>query len=99
MAKAVAAALTASLVLLTALGTGAFNCPVAIKQAEDLIQKAEKVKLGPDTQPLLEEARKLLAEAKAHHANATTKRDHADAVRKAKVATALAEEVLVLQSP
>jgi hypothetical protein len=99
MARLVATALATGVLLVAALGAWAFNCPVVIKQAEDLIQKAEKVKLGPDTRPLLEEARKLLAEAKAHHANATTKRDHADAVRKAKVATALAEEVLVLQTP
>jgi hypothetical protein len=99
MAKLVAPALAAALTLVTTLGASAFNCPVVIKQAEDLIQKAGEVRLGPDTRPLLEEARKLLAEAKAHHANAKTKRDHADAVRKAKVAMALAEEVLVLQSP
>ena len=99
MAKGVAAALTASLVLLTALGAGAFNCPVVIKQAEDLIRKAENAKIGAETRPLLDEARKLVAEARDHHAGARTKRDHADAVRKAKFAVALAEEVLVLQLP
>jgi hypothetical protein len=76
----------------------AFNCPVVIKQAEDLIRKAES-KSGPDTRPLIEEAKKLLAEARAHHGNAKTKRDHGDAVRKAKFAIALAEEAIVLQSP
>ena len=77
----------------------AFNCPVVIKQAEDLVRKAEAGKLSPDTRPLLDEAKKLLAEAKAHHENAKTKRDHGDAVRKAKIAAAFAEEALVLQTP
>jgi hypothetical protein len=93
-----APALAAVLTLVAAPGARAFNCPVVIKQAEGLVQKAGEAKLGPDTTPLLEEARKLLAEARAHHATAKTKRDHADAVRKAKVAIALTEEVLVLQN-
>jgi hypothetical protein len=49
----------------------AFNCPVVIKQAEDLIKKAE----------------------------AKVKRDHGDAIRKAKVAAAFAEEAITLQNP
>ena len=77
----------------------AFNCSVVIKQAEDLVKKAEAGKLSPDTRPLLDEAKKLLAEAKAHHENAKTKRDHGDAVRKAKVAAAFAEEAIILQTP
>jgi len=77
----------------------AFNCPVVIKQAEDLVRKAEAGKLSPDTRPLLDEAKKQLAEAKAHHENAKTKRDHGDAVRKAKIAAAFAEEAIVLQTP
>ena len=40
-----------------------------------------------------------MTEAKAHHENAKTKRDHGDAVRKAKVAAAYAEEAIVLQNP
>jgi len=76
----------------------AFTCPVVIKQAEDLIKKAE-AKTTPDTKPLVEEAKKYLMEAKAHHGNAKTKRDHAEAVRKAKVAAAFAEEAIVLQVP
>jgi hypothetical protein len=48
---------------------------------------------------LLDEAKKQLAEAKAHHETAKTKKDHGDAVRKAKVAAAFAEEAIVLQSP
>jgi hypothetical protein len=90
--------MAANLVLLGAAGAWAFNCPVVIRQAEELIKKAEG-KPGPDTRPLVEEAKKYLGEAKAHHENAKTKRDHGDAVRKAKFAIALAEEAIVLQSP
>ena len=77
----------------------AFTCPVVIKQAEDLIKKAEGGKVTPDTKPLIEEAKKLLTEARTHHDNAKTKRDHGDAVRKAKTAAAFAEEAIVLQNP
>jgi hypothetical protein len=93
--------LTLSLVLLLVLApvTSAFNCPVVIKQAEDLIKKAEAGKVTADTKPLIEEAKKQLAEARAHHDNAKTKRDHGDAVRKAKVAAAFAEEAIVLHNP
>lgn len=76
----------------------AFNCPVVIKQAEELIKKAEP-KATADTKPLIDEAKKQLAEARAHHDNAKTKRDHGDAVRKAKVAAAFAEEAITLQGP
>jgi hypothetical protein len=76
----------------------AFNCPVVIKQAEDLIRKAEAA-VNPETRPLLEEAKKQLAEAKAHHGGAKVKRDHGDAIRKAKIAAAFAEEVVTLQNP
>jgi hypothetical protein len=90
-----------SLVLLVALApvAWAFTCPVVIKQAEDLIKKAEAGKVTADTKPLIEEAKKQLAEARAHHDNAKTKRDHGDAVRKAKVAAAFAEEAIILQNP
>ena len=77
----------------------AFTCPVVIKQAEDLIKKAEGGKVTADTKPLIEEAKKQVAEAKTHHETAKTKRDHGDAVRKAKVAAAYAEEAIVLQNP
>jgi hypothetical protein len=90
--------LTAALVIFAA-NAWAFNCPVVIKQAEDLIKKAETGKSNADTKPLLDEAKKQLAEAKTHHETAKTKKDHGDAVRKAKVAAAFAEEAIVLQSP
>ena len=90
--------LISSLLVAVAPAAWAFNCPVVIKQAEDLIKKAE-AKVSADTRPLVDEAKKMLAEAKGHHENAKTKRDHADAIRKAKVASAFAEEAITLQSP
>jgi hypothetical protein len=77
----------------------AYNCPVVIKQAEDTIKKAEAGKVSPETRPLIDEAKKLLAEARAHHETAKTKRDHGDSVRKAKTAIAYAEEAIILQNP
>jgi hypothetical protein len=91
-------AAVSALALVLASAAWAFNCPVVIKQAEDLIKKAE-AKVTADTKSLVDDAKKMVAEAKAHHENAKTKRDHADAVRKAKVASALAEEAITLQSP
>ena len=76
-----------------------FTCPVVIKQAEDLIKKAEAAKPTADTRPLIDEAKKSLAEARAHHEGAKTKKDHGDAVRKAKIAAAYAEEAIVLAAP
>ncbi len=89
-------------VALLALWTGsawAFNCPVVIKQADDLIKKAEATKPNAETRPLIDEAKKLVGEAKAHHEGAKTKKDHGDAVRKAKTAAAYAEEAIVLATP
>jgi hypothetical protein len=91
--------LALGLVLAIAPAAAAFTCPVVIKQAEDLIRKAEAGKVSADTRPLIEEAKKQVAEARAHHDNARSKRDHADAVRKAKVAAAFAEQAIVLQQP
>ena len=90
--------LSAALVLAGA-AAWAYTCPVVIKQAEDLIKKAEAGKVTPETRQLIDESKKLLAEAKAHHENAKTKRDHGDAVRKAKTAAAFAEEAIILQNP
>jgi len=99
MMKLVMAMVTAANLALLGVSTAwAFNCPVVIRQAEEMIKKAES-KPSPDTRALVEEAKKYLAEAKDHHGNAKTKRDHGDAVRKAKFAIALAEEAIVLQSP
>jgi hypothetical protein len=92
---------TLALALLVAVvpAAWAFNCPVVIKQAEDLVKKAEAGKVSADTRPLIEEAKKQLAGARGHHDNAKTKRDHGDAIRKAKVAAAFAEEAILLQQP
>ena len=97
--KRVGIVLTLALMVIAASQAWAFTCPVVIKQAEDLIKKAESGKVTADTKPLIDEAKKLVAEAKTHHDNAKTKRDHGDAVRKAKVAAAYAEEAIVLQVP
>lgn len=100
MRKIALVVLTAGLVIpWAALPARAYNCPVQIKHAEGLIKRAEATKPAGELLALLEEARKFLAEARALHEQAKTKRDHADAVRKAKFAQALAEEVLYLQAP
>jgi hypothetical protein len=91
-------ALVVIVLLVTAPPAWAFTCPVVIKQAEDFIKKAEAGKVTGETRPLLDEAKKQLAEARGHHENAKTRRDHAEAVRKAKVAAAFAEEAILLQS-
>jgi len=77
----------------------AFNCPVVIKQAEDVIRKAEATKTNADSKPLIDEAKKLVSEAKTHHEGAKTKKDHGDAIRKAKMASAYAEEAITLATP
>jgi len=97
--RTVAVLVLSAALVLAGPAARAYNCPVVIKQAEDLIKKAEAGKVTPETRPLIDEAKKLLAEAKAHHENAKTKRDHGDAVRKAKTATAFAEEAIDLATP
>lgn len=97
--RSVVVLILAAALVLAGPAAWAYNCPVAIKQAEDLIKKAEAGKVTPETRSLIDEAKKLLAEARAHHENAKTKRDHGDSVRKAKTAAAFAEEALILQTP
>jgi hypothetical protein len=75
----------------------AYTCPVLIKQAQDAIARAERSRLAPEGRSLLEDAKSLVAEAQRHHQTAKTKRDHDDAVRKARTALGLAEEALKLQ--
>ncbi len=77
----------------------AYTCPIQIQRAEELIKKAENAKLPPEAKALLEEARKLVTEARASHEGAKGKPDHADAIRKAKTAQALAEEAAALATP
>jgi len=98
MLKAVVVIATALIVLIS-VAAWAYTCPVVIKQAEDLIKKAEAGKVTPETRQLIDEAKKLVTEARAHHESAKTKRDHGDAIRKARTAVAFAEEAVILQSP
>ena len=93
MKRVLAAAI---LVCATASPALAFNCPVVIKQAEDAVKKAEGGKISPETRPLIDEAKKYLIEAKGHHESAKVKKDHGDAIRKAKIALAYAEEAITL---
>jgi hypothetical protein len=97
--RTLVAVVTAAFLLLTGSAAWAYTCPVVITQAEDLIKKAEAGKVTPETRQLIDEAKKLLGEARGHHEAAKSKRDHADAVRKARTAVAFAEEAIVLQSP
>jgi hypothetical protein len=97
--RSLVVALTVALIVGSTAVAWAFNCPVVIKQAEDLIKKAESGKPNTDTRPLIDEAKKLVSEARAHHEGAKTKKDHGDAVRKAKTAAAYAEEAIVLATP
>ena len=63
---------TLALLLAVAAAASAFTCPVVIKQAEDLIRKAEAGKVSADSKPLIEEAKKQVAVAKAHLESAKT---------------------------
>jgi len=99
MSKATLAAIACTVVVLVAPPARAYMCPVVIKQAEELIARAERGKTTPESAALLEDARKLVGEARAHHENAKSKKDHDDAIRKARTALGLAEEALKLQAP
>ncbi len=94
-----AALAVAVLTTLAAAPASAYTCPVLIKQAEEMIARAERGKVNAESRALLDDARKLVAEAKAHHEKARSKKDHDDAVRKARTAQALAEEAAKLQAP
>jgi hypothetical protein len=86
----------------TALGTApaaAWNCPVQIKAAEDTIKKVEAMKMTHEARALVDQAKKLVAEAKANHTEARTKADHANAMWKAKAAQAQAESAAALSTP
>jgi phage/plasmid-associated DNA primase len=89
----------ALMVTLVVSAAGAYTCPVLIKQAQETIAKAQRGRPTPESRELLAEARQLLGEARRHHETARSKRDHDEAVRKAKTAQGLAEQALRLQSP
>src|SRR2546429_9881162 len=92
----------ASVVLLTlavVVPSWAFNCPVVIKQAEDLVRKAEAGKLSPDTPALVDQAKKQLAEGNAHPHNAKKQGGHGDAGREAQIAAAVGQGATVRPDP
>ena len=97
--RTVVVLLVATALVLAGPVAWAYNCPVVIKQAEDLIKKAEATKVNAESKPLIGEGKKLVGEAKAHHEGAKTKKDHGDAIRKAKTAAAYAEEAITLATP
>jgi ribosome-binding protein aMBF1 (putative translation factor) len=99
MRRASLAAVTCTVIMLVAPPARAYMCPVVIKQAEELIARAERGKTTPESEALLEDARKLVREARVNHENAKSKKDHDDAIRKARTAFGLAEEALKLQAP
>ena len=100
MSRVTLAALAcAALILAAAAPTRAYMCPVLIKQAEELIARAARGKTTAESAALLEDARKLVQEARQHHENAKSKKDHDEAIRKARTAMGLAEEALKLQTP
>jgi hypothetical protein len=91
-----------ALALVLVFGSGpvlAWNCPVQIKAAEDAIKKAETMKLGPDARALVNQAKKLVEEARKHHRDADAKIDHANAIWKAKAALAQADAAAALSTP
>jgi hypothetical protein len=95
--KIAALVLTGALLLAPASAALAYNCPVQIKLADEMIARAEKGKMKAESKALLEEARKLLGEARVHHEQAKGKKDHDEAIRKAKTAQGLADEAQKLQ--
>jgi len=97
--SAVAAALVLAATAWTASPALAWNCPVQLRAAEDAIKKAEAMKLSPEAKALVEEARKLVAQSKAHHGDAHAKIDHANAMWKARAAQAQAEAAAAISTP
>jgi hypothetical protein len=77
----------------------AWNCPVEIRAAEQAIKRAESANLPPEARPLVEDARRLLAESVQHHTSARSKIDHANAMWKARAAQAEAESAAALATP
>lgn len=88
-----------------ASGALAYSCPILIKEADELIAKAQVAVTKsaspdkPQAEQALAEARRLVAEARKDHEGAKAKAHHATAVRKLRTAKAFAEEALVLSQP
>ena len=100
MRKSWGASVTAgALVLLTMGSASAWQCPVQWKAAEEAIKKAEGMKVAPEGKAMLEDAKRLIAEAKKHHNDGNTKVEHARSMWKAKAALAIAESVATISEP
>jgi len=99
MSKATLAAIACTVVVLVAPPARAYMCPVVIKQAEELIARAERGKTTRHAAARLEDAVKHGGEAGAHHENATPNKDHDGASRKVWTVLGLAQEALNLQEP
>jgi len=89
----------AVVVLVAADPAAAWQCPVQWKAAEEAIKKAEGMKVAPDGQAMLVDAKRLVAESKKHHTEGNTKVEHARAMWKAKAALAIAESVATISEP
>ena len=87
-----------ALVLLTMGSASAWQCPVQWKAAEEAIKKAEGMKVAPEGKAMLEDAKRLISEAKKHH-DGNTKVEHARSMWKAKAALAIAESVATISEP
>ena len=77
----------------------AWQCPVQWKAAEEAIKKAEGMNVPPEAKAMLEDAKRFVAEAKKHHADGSTKVEHARSMWKAKAALAIAESVITISQP
>jgi hypothetical protein len=91
-----------ALALLTAVAASpalAWQCPVQQKAAEEAIKKAEGMNVPPEAKAMLEDAKRLVAESKKHHADGSTKVEHARSMWKAKAALAIAESVITISQP
>jgi hypothetical protein len=91
---------TAGVLILLAAGPAvAWQCPVQWKAAEEAIKKSEGMKVPPEGKAMLEDAKRMIAESKKHHADGNTKVEHARSMWKAKAALAIAESVATISEP
>ena len=92
-------AAAAGIVALVAGPVPAWQCPVQWKAAEEAIKKTEGMKVSPEGKAMLEDAKRLVAESKKHHAEGATKIEHARSMWKAKAALAIADSVATISDP
>ena len=88
--------------LVIAWGVGpalGWQCPVQWKAAEEAIKKAESMNVPAEAKVMLEDAKRLIAEAKKHHTEGNTKVEHARSMYKAKSALAIGESVITISQP